>query len=86
MSEKEIVLALGRDILELKTTTSSLVGFGRDAKARAFETERDPKMMQKTVALSGPQPNTLTQKVSYLTEELYLILAKSLLLWRIWMR
>lgn len=50
MAEKLVVLALGMESLELKTTTASLVSSLHEIMARAAETKRDLKKVQETFA------------------------------------
>lgn len=69
-AENKVVLALGTEILALKTTTCSGVSSFQEVKTRAVETERGLKKSQETVAVSDSQQKSLTDKVSSLTKEL----------------
>lgn len=49
----KVVLTLGTEIFEPKTTTVFLVDFYHEVKTRAVEIERNLKLAQDTMALSG---------------------------------
>lgn len=68
--ENLAVLTLRTEILKLRTTTSFLVGFLQNVKARAIKAEMDFKKGKETAAAECSQQNTFTDKVSSLTKEL----------------
>lgn len=69
-TESNVLLAIGKGNSELKTSTSSLVGFAQDVKASAVETKRDLKKAQKTLAVLASHKKAFAEKVSSVTENL----------------
>lgn len=61
---------MGTEILRLKMTTSSRVGYLQEVKARAIETKNNLQKAQEAVIVSVPHCKNLTDEVTSLTEDL----------------